>query len=53
MPFIQAAINASDRGVKLLATPWTAPSWMKDNNATDPGLLIPKYHEAFSNYIVK
>lgn len=53
MPFIKAAKAASNRTLNLLGTPWTAPSWTKDNNDTLPGFLIPSYQDAFTNYIIK
>ena len=39
--------------IKLLATPWTAPSWMKDNNSSIGGSLLPAYNQAYANYFVK
>jgi glucosylceramidase len=44
------AINPS---ITLLATPWTAPRWMKDNAAYVGGSLLPAYHQAYANYFVK
>lgn len=58
-----AAIKASqaDSAYKILASPWTAPAWMKDNNAyyergngvARGGKLLPQYYEAYAKYIVK
>ena len=39
--------------IKLLATPWSAPVWMKDNNSTIGGSLNPSYYQAYANYFVK
>lgn len=39
--------------IKLLATPWTPPSWMKDNNSSIGGSLLPAYYQAYANYFVK
>ncbi|XP_046675126.1 putative glucosylceramidase 4 [Homalodisca vitripennis] len=53
IPLIKMAQNASTRGLKLVATPWTAPFWMKSNNSTQPGYLHSQYYRAWSNYILK
>lgn len=40
-------------GIKLLATPWSAPAWMKDNNNSVGGSLLPAYYQVYANYFVK
>ena len=32
IPMIKAAMKISKEGFKIIASPWTAPPWMKDNN---------------------
>ncbi|HWD86689.1 MAG TPA: glycoside hydrolase family 30 beta sandwich domain-containing protein [Mucilaginibacter sp.] len=48
------AINPS---IKILATPWTAPVWMKQNttgnNGFTGGNLNPAYYDAYARYFVK
>ena len=52
------AINPS---IKILASPWTAPKWMKVNNLTDlkpydswtGGQLNPAYYQDYADYFVK
>lgn len=44
------AINPS---IKILGSPWTAPSWMKDNNSPVGGSLKPAYYDAYARYFVK
>lgn len=39
--------------IKILATPWTAPTWMKDNGSWIGGSLIPTYYAAYGLYFVK
>tara|TARA_R110001606_G_scaffold7423_4_gene32876 strand:+ start:20522 stop:21985 length:1464 start_codon:yes stop_codon:yes gene_type:complete len=39
--------------IKILATPWSPPLWMKDNNSTIGGSLQPKYYNVYANYFVK
>ena len=46
-------ILAIDPNVAIIATPWTAPRWMKDNGAYVGGSLLPQYYQAYANYFVK
>jgi glucosylceramidase len=39
--------------IKILATPWSAPVWMKDNASFVGGSLQPQYYAAYANYFVK
>lgn len=46
-------IIAINPAVKILATPWSAPVWMKDNSSSIGGSLNPTYYAAYANYFVK
>lgn len=46
-------ILAINPNITLLATPWTAPRWMKDNGGYVGGSLLPAYYQAYANYFVK
>ena len=46
-------ILAINPNVRLVAAPWTAPRWMKDNAAYVGGSLLPAYYQAYANYFVK
>lgn len=39
--------------IKIMASPWTAPSWMKTNNLPKGGSLKPEYYSVYANYFVK
>lgn len=39
--------------IKILATPWSAPRWMKTNNAWVGGSLQTQYYAAYARYFVK
>lgn len=39
--------------VKILATPWSAPVWMKDNNSFIGGNLQLQYYNSYAQYFVK
>ncbi len=40
-------------GIKIMGTPWTPPVWMKSNNSSIGGTLLPQYYRAYANYFVK
>jgi glucosylceramidase len=44
------AINPS---LKILGSPWSAPVWMKTNNASIGGSLKTEYFDAYAKYFVK
>jgi glucosylceramidase len=39
--------------LKILGSPWSAPSWMKDNGDTRGGSLKPEFAPAYAQYFVK
>jgi len=39
--------------MKIMATPWSPPGWMKSSGAMIGGTLLPSMYEAFANYFVK
>lgn len=39
--------------IKFLGSPWSPPTWMKDNNNTKGGSLLPKYYDVYAMYFVK
>jgi glucosylceramidase len=39
--------------IHILASPWSAPVWMKTNDAAQGGVLEPKYFHAYADYFVK
>ncbi|MGN6164172.1 MAG: glycoside hydrolase family 30 protein [Flavisolibacter sp.] len=46
-------ILAINPKIKILATPWSAPVWMKDNNGFVGGSLQPQYYSVYAQYFVK
>lgn len=46
-------ILAISPGIKILGSPWSAPSWMKTSNSPIGGSLKPEYYEVYTNYFVK
>lgn len=47
------AILAINPNIKIMATPWSPPVWMKDNNSFIGGSLQPQYYGVYAQYFVK
>lgn len=39
--------------IKIMGTPWSPPVWMKDNNSTIGGSLLPRYYKVYADYLVR
>ena len=46
-------IQLINPNIKILATPWSAPRWMKTNNSWIGGSLQTQYYAAYARYFVK
>jgi glucosylceramidase len=46
-------ILAINPKIKILASPWSAPLWMKTNVGAQGGVLKPEYFGAYAKYFVK
>jgi glucosylceramidase len=53
IPMIKDAMQYSKDGFKIIASPWTAPPWMKDNNDWRGGKLLPQYRQTWALYFEK
>ncbi|MEL6846360.1 MAG: glycosyl hydrolase family 30, partial [Bacteroidota bacterium] len=53
IPMIKEAQEISSEGFKIIASPWTAPPWMKDNNDWRGGKLLPEYRETWAQFFSK
>lgn len=53
VPLIKDAQAASRDGFRLIASPWTAPPWMKDNGQWNAGSLKPGMEKDWARYIGK
>jgi len=45
--------KALNPNVKVMASPWTAPPWMKDSNSFNQGWLRSEYYPMYAQYFVK
>lgn len=52
VPVLQE-ILAINPMVKIIASPWSAPPWMKTNGSFIAGSLKPEYYSAYARYFVK
>jgi glucosylceramidase len=39
--------------IKIMASPWSAPAWMKTNESPKGGSLRPEYYAVYADYFVK
>ena len=53
IPMILEAKAISKEGFKIIASPWSCPPWMKDNNAYVGGKLLPEFNDSFALYFSK
>ncbi len=52
VPLIQQARTLNPE-MKLLASPWSPPGWMKSTSSMNSGTLLPADYTPFANYLVK
>lgn len=54
IPLIKEALKVSEGNLRLFASPWSPPAWMKtNNNMLRGGELKPEYYQAWADYFVK
>ncbi|MBM3426561.1 MAG: glucosylceramidase [Bacteroidetes bacterium] len=46
-------ILAINPKLTLMASPWSPPTWMKDNRDTRGGSLLPEFEASYAQYLVK
>lgn len=54
IPLIKDASNVRGEEIKLLASPWSPPAWMKSNKEMNHGgYLLPEYRDSWAKYYTK
>lgn len=54
LPLIKAAQRVARQPIKLLASPWSPPAWMKSNGQMNQGgHLLPQYRQAWAKCYVR
>lgn len=51
IPVLKIILGINPR-IRLMASPWSAPVWMKTNNSTIGGRLKTEYYQAYALYFV-
>jgi glucosylceramidase len=52
LPLLRSAFSINP-SIKVMATPWTPPAWMKSEGSLQAGSLRTTAYEAYANYLVK
>ena len=46
-------IVAINPAIKIMGSPWSPPTWMKDNNSFKGGSLKPELYQSYAKYFIK
>ncbi len=52
IPLLKQALQINP-GLKIMATPWSPPGWMKSTDSMEGGTLNPDAYAPYANYFVK
>ncbi len=52
IPVLKAILKINP-SIKIMASPWSAPVWMKGNQRAKGGSLLKKFYPAYAKYFVK
>ena len=52
LPILKQILAVNPK-IKLMASPWSPPTWMKDNRDTRGGSLLPEFEASYAQYLVK
>jgi glucosylceramidase len=52
IPVLQQIIQINP-SVTILGSPWSPPTWMKTNNSSIGGSLLPAYYSSYAQYFIK
>ena len=52
LPILKQILEVNPK-IKLMASPWSPPTWMKDNRDTRGGSLLPEFEASYAQYLVK
>ncbi|MDB5210629.1 MAG: glucosylceramidase [Sediminibacterium sp.] len=50
---VMKEILKTDPSIKIMASPWSPPVWMKNNHDTKGGNLLKEYYPAYAKYFVR
>ncbi|MDP1844777.1 MAG: glycoside hydrolase family 30 beta sandwich domain-containing protein [Sediminibacterium sp.] len=52
IPILKQILNINP-AIKILASPWSPPTWMKTNGKSMGGYLLPQYYRVYAKYFTK
>ena len=52
VPVVRDALSLNP-SLRVMASPWSAPGWMKSSGALVHGTLLPQFYRAFADYLVR
>jgi len=52
LPILKIALEVNPN-LKIMASPWSAPAWMKTSYSMIGGSLRPEFYRSFANYLVR
>ena len=52
IPVTRAALAINPQ-LRIMASPWSAPAWMKTSDSLVTGRLRPQYYDAFARYLLR
>jgi glucosylceramidase len=52
IPVVRDALSLNP-SLRVMASPWSAPGWMKSSGALIHGTLLPQFYGAFAGYLAK
>lgn len=52
LPLLRKALAINPQ-LRVMASPWSAPAWMKTTKSLIKGTLLPRYYDSFADYFVK
>ena len=52
LPLLRRALAINPQ-LKVMASPWSVPGWMKSTNSLIAGTLLSRFYDSFSDYFVK
>lgn len=52
LPVLKEALALNPQ-IKVMASPWSAPGWMKTTDSMIKGSLKPEFYDAFARYLVR
>jgi len=52
IPSLQRALEINPE-LKIMASPWSAPAWMKTSDELGHGSLLPEFYSVYAEYFVK